>query len=122
MNVPTVVRRFLPFLEWFQHGYPFAVLKSDLIAGLTVALVLIPQSMAYAQLAGLPSYFGLYAAFLPPMMAALFGSSRQLASGPVAVVSLMTFASLAPLATVGSERYIGYAISLALMVGVVQLG
>jgi MFS superfamily sulfate permease-like transporter len=93
-----------------------------MLAGLTVALVLIPQSMAYAQLAGLPPYYGLYAAFLPPMLAALFGSSRQLATGPVAVVSLMTFASLAPLATVGSERYIGYAIALALMVGMVQLG
>jgi MFS superfamily sulfate permease-like transporter len=92
------------------------------IAGLTVALVLIPQSMAYAQLAGLPPYYGLYAAFLPPMIAALFGSSRQLATGPVAVVSLMTFASLAPLATTGSERFIAYAIVLALMVGVVQLG
>jgi MFS superfamily sulfate permease-like transporter len=92
-----------------------------MIAGLTVALVLIPQSMAYAQLAGLPPYYGLYAAFLPPMLAALFGSSRQLATGPVAVVSLMTFASLAPLAIVGSERFISYAILLALMVGLFQL-
>ena len=96
-------------------------LQADVIAGLTVALVLIPQSMAYAQLAGLPPYYGLYAAFLPPMVAALFGSSRQLATGPVAVVSLMTFASLAPLATTGSERFIAYAIVLAMMVGVVQL-
>jgi MFS superfamily sulfate permease-like transporter len=77
--------------------------------------------MAYAQLAGLPPYYGLYAAFLPPMVAALFGSSRQLATGPVAIVSLMTFASLAPLATTGSERFIAYAIILAMMVGVVQL-
>jgi MFS superfamily sulfate permease-like transporter len=92
-----------------------------MIAGLTVALVLIPQSMAYAQLAGLPPYYGLYASFLPPMVAALFGSSRQLATGPVAVVSLMTFASLAPLAIVGSERFISYAILLALMVGLFQL-
>ena len=86
-----------------------------------MALVLIPQSMAYAQLAGLPAYYGLYASFLPPMMAALFGSSRQLATGPVAVVSLMTSASLEPLATAGSEGYIAYAILLALMVGVFQL-
>jgi len=84
-------------------------------------LVLIPQSMAYAQLAGLPPYYGLYASFLPPMIAALFGSSRQLATGPVAVVSLMTAASLEPLATAGSEGYIAYAIMLALMVGVFQL-
>src|SRR5512137_1894294 len=116
-----MIKRIFPFLDWFS-GYNPSLFKADAIAGLTVALVLIPQSMAYAQLAGMPAYYGLYAAFLPPMIAALFGSSRQLATGPVAVVSLMTFASLAPLATVGSERYIGYAISLALMVGVVQLG
>jgi MFS superfamily sulfate permease-like transporter len=116
-----VLKKIFPFVAWLE-GYTFSRLQADSIAGLTVALVLIPQSMAYAQLAGLPPYYGLYAAFLPPMLAALFGSSRQLATGPVAVVSLMTFASLAPLATVGSERFIGYAIVLALMVGVVQLG
>jgi len=115
------LKKAFPFLRWFQ-GYSLASLQADMLAGLTVALVLIPQSMAYAQLAGLPPYYGLYAAFLPPMLAALFGSSRQLATGPVAVVSLMTFASLAPLATVGSERFVNYAIVLALMVGVVQLG
>ncbi len=116
-----MLKKLFPFLGWLK-GYTFSHLQADGIAGLTVALVLIPQSMAYAQLAGLPPYYGLYAAFLPPMIAALFGSSRQLATGPVAVVSLMTFASLAPLATTGSERFIGYAIVLALMVGVVQLG
>ena len=115
-----MLKKAFPFLRWFE-GYTLAALQADMLAGLTVALVLIPQSMAYAQLAGLPPYYGLYAAFLPPMLAALFGSSRQLATGPVAVVSLMTFASLAPLATVGSERFIGYAILLGLMVGVVQL-
>ncbi|RPJ13142.1 MAG: SulP family inorganic anion transporter, partial [Deltaproteobacteria bacterium] len=115
-----MLTKVFPFLKWFQ-GYDPGSLRTDMIAGLTVALVLIPQSMAYAQLAGLPPYYGLYAAFLPPMVAALFGSSRQLATGPVAVVSLMTFASLAPLATVGSERYIVYAILLALMVGAIQL-
>ena len=88
------------------------------MSGVTVALVLIPQSMAYAQLAGLPPYYGLYASFLPPMIASLFGSSRQLATGPVAIVSLMTAASLEPLATAGSPGYIAYAILLALTVGV----
>jgi MFS superfamily sulfate permease-like transporter len=115
-----VLKKLFPFLAWLE-GYTFSRLQADLVAGLTVALVLIPQSMAYAQLAGLPHYYGLYAAFLPPMIAALFGSSRQLATGPVAVVSLMTFASLAPLATTGSERFIAYAIALAMMVGLVQL-
>lgn len=115
-----MIKRIFPFLDWFS-GYNLGLFKADAIAGLTVALVLIPQSMAYAQLAGLPAYFGLYAAFLPPMVAALFGSSRQLATGPVAVVSLMTSASLEPLATMGSEGYIAYAILLALLVGIFQL-
>ncbi len=96
-----MIAKVFPFLSWFK-GYKLASLRADGLAGLTVALVLIPQSMAYAQLAGLPAYYGLYAAFLPPMVASLFGSSRQLATGPVAVVSLMSAASLAPLATAGS--------------------
>ncbi|MCL2457754.1 MAG: SulP family inorganic anion transporter [Desulfobulbus sp.] len=115
-----MVKRIFPFLDWFP-GYNFALFKADAIAGLTVALVLIPQSMAYAQLAGMPAYYGLYAAFLPPIVAALFGSSRQLATGPVAVVSLMTAASLEPLATAGSEGYIAFAILLSLLVGLFQL-
>jgi len=115
-----MITRILPFLGWFK-GYDLARLRADGVAGLTVALVLIPQSMAYAQLAGLPAYYGLYAAFLPPMLAAMFGSSMQLATGPVAVVSLMTNASLAPLATQGSEAYVAYAILLALIVGLFQL-
>nr|WP_321513805.1 SulP family inorganic anion transporter [uncultured Pseudodesulfovibrio sp.] len=114
-----MLSKILPFIDWFK-GYNMASLRADAISGLTVALVLIPQSMAYAQLAGMPAYYGLYASFLPPLVAALFGSSRQLATGPVAVVSLMTAASLEPLATAGSEGYIAYAILLALMVGLFQ--
>ncbi|MEF2230600.1 MAG: SulP family inorganic anion transporter [Pseudodesulfovibrio sp.] len=114
-----MLTKIFPFIDWFK-GYSAAKLRADAIAGLTVALVLIPQSMAYAQLAGMPAYYGLYASFLPPLIAALFGSSRQLATGPVAVVSLMTSASLEPLATAGSEGYIAYAILLALMVGAFQ--
>ena len=102
------------------ENYSFDSFKADAVSGLTVALVLIPQSMAYAQLAGLPAYYGLYASFLPPMVAALFGSSRQLATGPVAVVSLLTAASLEPLASAGSDGYIGYVILLTFMVGVFQ--
>jgi MFS superfamily sulfate permease-like transporter len=111
-----MIRKIFPFVSWFR-GYELSTFKIDLISGLTVALVLIPQSMAYAQLAGLPAHYGLYASFLPPMVAALFGSSRQLATGPVAVVSLMTSATLEPLATAGSQGYIEYAVLLALMVG-----
>jgi MFS superfamily sulfate permease-like transporter len=114
-----MLTRFFPFLGWFKD-YKLDSLRIDAISGLTVALVLIPQSMAYAQLAGLPAHYGLYASFLPPMIAALFGSSRQLATGPVAVVSLMTAVSLEPLATAGSEAFIAYAILLALMVGAFQ--
>ena len=114
-----MLTRVFPFLGWFKD-YDLTSLRTDFISGLTVALVLIPQSMAYAQLAGLPPYYGLYASFLPPMVAALFGSSRQLATGPVAVVSLMTAASLEPLATAGSPGYIAYAILLALTVGALQ--
>ena len=109
----------LPFLEWFE-GYNGTRFRLDLIGGVTVALVLVPQSMAYAQLAGLPAYYGLYAAFLPPLIAALFGSSRQLATGPVAMVSLMTATALEPLASAGSEQYVAYAILLALVVGLFQ--
>lgn len=115
-----MLAKVFPFMTWFRN-YDMTSLRFDALSGLTVALVLIPQSMAYAQLAGLPAYYGLYASFLPPMIAALFGSSRQLATGPVAVVSLMTSASLAPLATGGSPGYIAYAILLALMVGIFQL-
>ncbi len=114
-----MLTKFFPFLDWFK-GYKVGDFKIDFLAGLTVALVLIPQSMAYAQLAGLPAYYGLYAAFLPPMVAALFGSSRQLATGPVAVVSLMSAASLEPLATAGSPEFIAYSIVLALVVGIFQ--
>ena len=114
-----LIRTMFPFLFWFK-GYNASLLKDDLLAGITVALVLIPQSMAYAQLAGLPAYYGLYASFLPPMVAALFGSSRRLATGPVAVVSMMTAATLEPLAVAGGESYIAYAILLAFCVGVFQ--
>jgi SulP family sulfate permease len=98
---------------WIRRRLKRRICSQDL----TVALVLIPQSMAYAQLAGLPSYYGLYAAFLPPAVAALLGSSRQLATGPVAVVSLMTAVAFQPLAVSGSQAYIAYAVILALMVG-----
>ncbi|MFN3883696.1 MAG: SulP family inorganic anion transporter [Rhodocyclaceae bacterium] len=113
------ISRFLPFLRWLPYGGD--KLRADFLAGLTVALVLVPQSMAYAQLAGLPAYYGLYAAFLPVAVAALFGSSHQLATGPVAVVSLLTASSLAPFAAPGSEQFVALAIMLALLVGIVQL-
>ncbi|MES9860541.1 MAG: SulP family inorganic anion transporter [Candidatus Thiodiazotropha sp. LLP2] len=111
---------FVPYLQWIGELKDKDTVRADIIAGITVALVLVPQSMAYAQLAGLPVYYGLYASFLPPMVAALFGSSRQLATGPVAVVSLMTAAALEPLAT-SPDTYLAYAMLLALMVGIFQM-
>jgi len=109
----------LPFLRWFpMTGNTF---KADLMAGITVALVLIPQSMAYAQLAGMPAYYGLYASFLPIAIAALWGSSNQLSTAPVAVVALMTASFLEPLARAGSAEYVAYAVLLALTVGALQL-
>lgn len=117
--MPTSLKRIFPFLRWFPlNGEVF---RADLMAGITVALVLIPQSMAYAQLAGLPAYYGLYAAFLPVAVASLWGSSNQLGTGPVAVVSLLTASSLAVLAAPGSDQFIALAIMLALLVGVIQL-
>ena len=100
-------KMFMPFTAWIGEVRKASTLRADLIAGITVALVLVPQSMAYAQLAGLPPYIGLYASFIPVMIAAFMGSSRQLATGPVAVVSLLTAASLAPLAGGNMELYLG---------------
>lgn len=113
-------KMFVPFRSWIGELHDPAILRADIIAGITVALVLVPQSMAYAQLAGLPAYHGLYASFLPVMIAALFGSSRQLATGPVAIVSLMTASTLEPYIT-SPEMYIAYAMTLALLVGLLQV-
>jgi SulP family sulfate permease len=116
-----VQQMFMPFSGWIGELRHASTLRADLIAGITVALVLVPQSMAYAQLAGLPPYIGLYASFIPVMVAAFMGSSRQLATGPVAVVSLMTAAALEPLAGGNVELYLALAALLAIMVGVFQM-
>jgi SulP family sulfate permease len=114
-------RMLIPTFDQIHELRDIETLKVDILAGLTVALVLVPQSMAYAQLAGLPAYYGLYASFLPPMVAAIFGCSRQLATGPVAVVSLMTAAALEPIATVNPEGFLVYATLLAILVGLFQV-
>jgi len=111
--------RFFPFIAWFPLSA--LVLRADLMAGITGALVLVPKAMAYAQLSGLPLYFGLYTAFLPAIIGALWGSSRQLATGPVAVISLMTAAAVTPLAVSNTPDYIGLALLLTLLVGLIQL-
>ncbi len=91
-----MLRKLFPFLNWIGELKDPNILRADLLAGLTVALVLIPQSMAYATLAGLPPVYGLYIAFVPVFIAALWGSSRQLGTGPVAVVSVMTATMVMP--------------------------
>ena len=113
-------KQFLPVLDWLP-GYNNEQFKGDLIAGLTVGVMLIPQGMAYAMIAGLPPIYGLYASTIPLIIYALLGTSRQLAVGPVAMVSLLTAAGIGAIAEGGSETYIGLAIALALFVGLIQL-
>lgn len=108
-----------PFLRWFPMST--SSVRVDFIAGITVALVLVPQSMAYAQLAGLPVVYGLYAAFVPVIVASLWGSSSQLHTGPVAMLSLMSAAALIPFANPGTDYFIELSIMLALMVGILRL-
>ena len=114
--------QFLPFADWIGDLRDRKILKADVIAGITVFTVLVPQSMANAQLADLAPHYGLYAAFLPPIVAALFGSSRHLSTGSVALISLMSAAAIQPLATPGSDLHIALTILLAMMVGLIQLG
>lgn len=96
-------------------------LRADVVAGVTVALVLVPQSIAYAQLAGRPIVYGLYASFVPVIVASLWGSSSQLHSGPVATLSLISAAALIPMASPGAAYFIEHSIMLALIVGVLRL-
>jgi SulP family sulfate permease len=112
--------RILPLLGWLP-GYNRTVLRHDLVAGLTVAVMLVPQSMAYAALAGMPPVTGLYAAAVPLVVYALLGTSGSLAVGPVAITALMTGAALAPLAGGDPARYAALAGLLALLVGAVQV-
>jgi len=125
-----MLHKVFPFLTWIHELKDPQVLRADMVAGLTVALVLIPQSMAYATLAGLPEVFGLYIAFVPVFIAALWGSSRQLGTGPVAVVSTMTATTLAPIVILSLQPgytqeqfmavYIPMAMFLTLLVGIFQ--
>lgn len=109
----------LPALDWITN-YERRWLKGDISAGLTVGIMLIPQGMAYALLAGLPPIYGLYAATLPIILYALLGTSRQLAVGPVAMDSLLTATGVGAIAVVGTDNYLQLAILLAFMVGSIQ--
>ena len=113
-----MLTRIFPFLRWFPLQKD--TLHADLIAGITVAMILVPQSMAYAALAGLPVVYGLYASFLPVIVASMWGASRFLHTGPVAMLSLMSAAAIDPLASRGSDEFIQLSLLLALMVGVLR--
>jgi len=118
--IKKIVRRLLPFLGWPRVDGKS--LLHDLGAGIAVSLLAIPQSLAYAQLAGVPTYYGLYAAFIPSIVAVLFGSSGLLSTGPVAMTSLLTAASVGHIATPGSAEFISYVTLLALLSGLFQIG
>lgn len=113
--------KFVPAFGWLP-AYDKANLRSDAVAGLTTAVMLVPQGMAYAMLAGLPPIIGLYASAFPLVVYSLFGTSRQLAVGPVAMVSLLVASGVATVAEPGSAEFVAMAVLLSLMVGVIQLG
>lgn len=120
-NFLQSVKGYIPILEWLPK-YQKTDLQGDLSAGLTVGIMLIPQGMAYAMLAGLEPIHGLYAVTVPLILYAIFGTSRQLAVGPVAMVSLLTAAGIATLNATSPEQYLLYALSLAFLVGLIQFG
>ncbi len=125
MNKPVQCSVFwvqlFPFLRWL-HRIDRQSLRDDALAGLTGALIVLPQGVAFATIAGLPPEYGLYAAMVPAIVAALWGSSWHLVSGPTTAISIVVFASLSPLAEPGSAEYIRYALTLALLVGAIQIG
>jgi SulP family sulfate permease len=114
------MQRYFPFLEWIKN-YDSDLFKGDLSAGITVAVMLIPQGMAYAMIAGLPPVYGLYAAIFPQMVYAFMGSSCHLAVGPVAMDSLLVATALNTIAVVDANHYISLAIFLALFMGLIQV-
>ncbi|PWG06099.1 SulP family inorganic anion transporter [Polaribacter aquimarinus] len=113
------IKKIIPILEWLPN-YNTLLFKGDLVAGITVGIILIPQGIAYALIAGLPPIYGLYCALVPQVMYAIFGSSRQVAIGPVAMDSLIVATGVSTLALTGSDSYISIAIILAMMVGTIQ--
>jgi len=114
------MRNFFPFLQWLPD-YKKDWFPKDLIAGLTVGIILIPQGMAYAMIAGLPPVYGLYASLVPIVIYAFLGTSRQLAVGPVAMDSLLVAAGLGTFVMSGGDNYVAMALLLAFMVGAIQL-
>lgn len=115
----TILDRYIPITDWLRN-YRLPQLKKDARAGLTVGVLLIPQSMAYALLAGLPPVYGLYASIVPLTIYAVFGTSRQLGVGPVAIISILVASGLGTLAEPGSDRYVELVLIVAFLVGATQ--
>jgi sulfate permease, SulP family len=115
-----IFRTFFPILEWAPK-YSSHTMVNDLVVALIVSIMLIPQSLAYAQLAGLPPEVGLYASMAPLILYAIFGTSRSLSVGPVAVTSLMTLAAVAPIAAQGTPEYLAAAMTLAFITGLILI-
>ena len=110
----------LPFMQW-KHLVDRQSTRADLIAGITGALIVLPQGVAFATIAGMPPEYGLYAAMLPAIVAALFGSSWHLVSGPTTAISIAVFAAMSPLADPGSPQFISMVLTLTFLVGLFQL-
>ena len=107
--------------RWLPELRKPATVRADAFAGLTGAIVVLPQGVAFATLAGMPPEYGLYGAMVPCIVAALFGSSRLMVTGPATAISLTTLALIAPLATPGSPRFIALVLTLTFLVGALQL-
>ncbi len=112
--------RWLPFLRWFNLVNS-ETLRADVMAGLTGAVIVLPQGVAFAMIAGLPPEYGLYTAIIPPIIAALFGSSFHLISGPTTAISIVVFSTISPLAEAGSAEYITLVLTLTFIAGLFQL-
>ncbi|RCX31911.1 SulP family sulfate permease [Thioalbus denitrificans] len=119
-NLPAWLVRMLPFMRW-RHRVTRDTLRNDFVAGLTGAIVVLPQGVAFATIAGMPPEYGLYAGMIPAIVAALFGSSWHLVSGPTTAASIVLFSSLSVFAEPGTAEYVGLALTLTVMVGVIQL-
>ena len=113
------LKNYIPILEWLPN-YSLSLFKGDLTAGITVGIIMIPQGIAYALIAGIPPIYGLYTALIPQLIYGIFGSSRQVSTGPVAMDSLIVAAGVSTIAVAGTENYIAIAILLALLVGAFQ--
>ena len=116
----SILHWFMPFMTWLPQVGP-RELKADTVAAVTGAIVVLPQAVAFATIAGMPPEYGLYAGMVPAMIAAFFGSSRHLVSGPTTAASVVLFSALSLLATPGSPDYVTLALTLTFMVGVFEL-